>query len=265
MARTSIKPEDTDIQVPSSTAATALSIPSTQAAVEYDPSTYDDVGRDIETPVLGLVGTVGALAKQFRNQAGNFVLGDTLLGNTVQVIPVAVVKFYAERWRDGVEVKFGTPLFATRKVFESAAAAAKAGYEVDFNNRAQNRVEEAARIGYLVLAPANDASGDFAIKCGDLRFARAKCSYQRGGFRAVFRKIFDHANKVALTKDIVTRGLNHSALFAAAQPWTHLWTLSAEACSGHDNEWYEPRIAKTSPLTPETVAWITANYGTTRT
>jgi hypothetical protein len=264
MARTSIKPEDTDIQVTSSTASTGLVPTSTQAPAEYDPSQYDDVGRDIETPVIGLVGTVGALAKQFRNQAGNFVLGDTLLGPAVQVIPVAAVKFYAERWRNGEEVKFGTPLFSTRKVFESAAAAAQAGYEVDFNNRASNRVEEAARIGYLVIAPEGDASGDFVIKAGDLRLSRAKCSYQRGGFRAVFRKIFDHANKVALTKDIVTRGLTHSELFARAQPWTHIWTLSAEACSGHDNEWFEPRIAKTTPLTAETIQWITENYGTVR-
>ena len=149
-------------------------------------------------------------------------------------------------------------------MFESAAAAAQAGYEVDFNHRAKNRVEEAARIGYLVIAPEADTSGDFVIKAGDLRLSRAKCSYQRGGFRAVFRKIFDHANKVALTKDIVTRGLTHSELFARAQPWTHIWTLSAEACSGHENEWFEPRISKTAPLTPETIQWITDNYGAVR-
>jgi len=240
----------------------AAIVPASPAELgNYNADQYDDVARDVEVPVLGLVNNVGPLATQFRNKAGNLVLGNILLGETVKVIPVEVMKFYRETWRDGREIKYGSPEDKNRRTFQSAQEAAKAGYAVDFDNQYRNRVEEAGRIGYLVIKPDGDTSGEFVLKAGKLELTAAKCSYQRGGYREVWRRVFEHAHKLALGKGIETKGLNHRALFNKAAAWTHSWTLSATLVSGPQNSWYEPRIAKGDPLPAEVVEWITANYG----
>jgi hypothetical protein len=257
MAKTSINPE-----------APAALVPVNQGPADlpanYNPDAYDDVSRDIEVPVLGLINNVGPLAKKFKNQGGKFVLGETLLGDFVCVIPVALVKFYRETFRNGKALKYGTPEAATAKVFATAQDAAKAGYIVDFDARAQNRVEEAGRVGYLVLAPEGDTSGEFTIKLGSNfpKVAQAKCSYQRGGYRAVMRRIFDAAAKKARADELVTAGMTHSQLFSAAKPWTHIWTVTSESVEGNENAWYEPRIARGEHLPDDVIAKITAEYGT---
>lgn len=259
MAKTSINPEDPNKNVTTlvPTSSTAVGAP-----VGYDPEQYDDVGRDIEVPTLVIVNSVGPTAKKFKNSAGLFAFGDILLGSSVNVIPVAVLKFFSETHRGGVEIKHGSELAKNRKRFASASEAAKAGYIVGFkNDTAPNRVQEAAVIGYLVVAPEGDKSGEFVEKCGDLRLARAKCTYQRGGYRGTFQPIFNHAAKVATSLDIPTAGKTVSQLFTEAKPWTHLWTLTGEECAGRENQWWETRASKTAPLAPEVVQWITDNYG----
>jgi len=257
MAKTSISPED-----PSKSSALAPTQPNAVGApAGYDPEYYDDTSRDIEIPTLSLVGNIGPLSKKFKNSAGLFALGDLLLGDAVNVIPVAVAKFYSETHRAGKEIKYGSPEAQTRKKFATAAEAAKAGYVVAFDDTAPNRVQEAAIVGYLVAAPVDDKSGEFVEKCGDLRLARAKCTYQRGSYRGTFRPIFNHANKVALSKGIDATGKNVNQLFAEAKPWTHLWALTPEEVAGRENTWWETRASKVAPLAPEVVAWITENYG----
>lgn len=258
MAKAKITP---DAEEPVSTAIATTSAPAQELA-HYNPDQYDDVSRDIEIPVLGLVNGVGPLAKVFRNKAGNFALGDTvLLGETVQVVPVAIVKFFRETWRNGVEIKYGSPEDKTRRKFATAQDAAKSGYAVDFDNVLPNRVEEAGGIGYLVVAPAGDTSGEFILKKGDFVFAQAKCSYQRGGFKSVWRRVFDHAHKRAMAGGLDIRGLDHAAIFNAAKGWSHAWTLSAELVEGKQNSWWEPRIAKGAALPDDVAEWIGANYG----
>lgn len=242
-------------------ASTAIAVPEAAPLAHYNADQYDDVSRDVEIPVLALINNVGPLATTFRNKAGNYVLGDTLVGETVKVIPVQVVKFYRETWRNGKEIKYGSPEDKTRRVFGSAQDAARAGYAVDFDNVHANRIEEAGRVGYLVIKPAEDKSGEFILKAGSFELAQGKCSYQRGGYREVWRRIFEHAHKLALAGGIQTKGLNHGQVFAAAKAWTHSWTLSAAVVSGSQNSWYEPRIAKADALPAEVVDWISANYG----
>jgi hypothetical protein len=267
MARSSIKPGQPaqDTEVADEQKSTALAPTQDTSAAEYssayDPEQYDDTARDIEVPVLGLINNVGPLAKQFKNKAGNFVLGDLFLGETVEVIPTAIVKFFREKVRKGVELKYGSPEAQTAKVWATAADAARDGYFVDFENKAPNRCEEAGRIGYLVVAPQGDESGEFFIRAGDLQVAQAKCSYQRGGFRMVWRKVFDHANKLAIARGVNTKGLSHSQVFLAAQAWSHRWTLRAESVDGAENSWYEPRIARGAALSSEAVSYITEHYG----
>lgn len=224
----------------------------------YDADSYDDVQRDISVPVLGLINGIGKLAEKYTNKAGNYVLGEVFLGQSVEVIPVSVVKFLRETVRDGEVLAFDAP---DRKIFATAAEAKASGYYIDFDNVVPNRCEEAAKIGYLVIAPEGDDSGEFVIKAGELRLAQGKSSYQRGGFREVFRRVFDHAAKQALLKDVPTAGLNHTELFSASRAWTHRWKLYAALEKGRKNSWWEPRIAKGAPLSEATVQYITDHYG----
>lgn len=242
-------------------ASTAVSVVEAAPIAHYSADTYDDVSRDVEVPVLALINNVGPLAKQFTNKAGNFVMGDTLVGDSAKVIPVQVQKYYRETVRNGVTIKYGSPEDKARRIFASAQDAAKAGYAVDFDNVHPNRIEECGKIGYLVIKPAGDKSGEFVLKAGPLELASARCSYQRGGYREVWRRVFEHAHKLALAKGVATKGLNHGQVFSAAQAWTHAWTLSAAQVDGAQNSWWEPRIAKADPLPADTVTWITANYG----
>jgi len=253
MAKTSIKPniESEDV---------VLTIPSNNVLDHYNPDQYDDVSRDIEIPVLSLINNTGPLANQFRNKSGQFVLGDLLLGESVSVIPVSMVKLFRETMRNGKLINFGSVEDKTRKIFSSASEAAKAGYYVDFDDQADNRVEEFGKIAWLVIAPDGDKSGEFILKSGDLCLAQARCSYQRGGYRGVFRKVFDYANRLSLSKGINTKGLNHSQLFLAAQPWTHRWIISSDNVTAGQNSWWEPRAVKADALPEDVVAWITTNY-----
>lgn len=279
MARTKITPgaDETATEHEQSTALAPAASSEVGAPANYDPGYYDDTSRDVDIPVLGLVNNVGNLAKQHRNQAGNFVLGDKVIGAAVDVIPVALVKFFAERFRNGKELKNGTPEFATRRIFASATEAANFklqddgpgkghGYFVDFDNKLPNRIEEAGRIGYLVVAPEGADPVDFPLKApvGDLRFTLAKCSYQRGGFRNVWRSVFNHADKLAKLKGINPRGLTHAEVFNRAQAWDGVWTLTSSEESGNGNFWFEPRIAKKAKLAPEVVAWVSEEYGNLR-
>jgi hypothetical protein len=267
MARSSIKPgqpaAETEVVDPNPSTGlvpTQDNSPS-EYSPAYDPEQYDDTGRDIEVPVLGLINNVGPLARQFKNKAGNFVIGDIFLGETVDVIPVSIIKFFREKVRAGKELKYGTPEAQTARVWMTAAEAAKDGYYVDFDNKAPNRIEEAGKIGYLAIAPANDESGAFYIKAGDVMLTQAKCSYQRGGFRSVWRKIFDHGAKLATLKGIPSKGVSHADLFLKAQPWTHRWTLTSVDVPGKENSWYEPRISRGAALPEATIQYITENYG----
>ncbi len=279
MARTKITPgsSETDEPVEQSTALAPSTSNEVGAPASYDPGYYDDTSRDVDIPVLGLVNNVGNLAKTHRNQAGNFVLGEKVLGPAVDVVPVALVKFFAERFRNGRELKNGTPEFATRRIFASATEAANfklqddgpgkgLGYFVDFDNKCPNRVEEAGRIGYLVVAPEGADPVDFPLKRlgGTLRFALAKCSYQRGGFRNVWRSVFNHADKLAKVKEIAVRGMAHAEVFNKAQAWDGIWTLTSKEESGNGNFWFEPRIAKKAKLDPADIAWIAEEYGSLR-
>jgi hypothetical protein len=258
MAKTKITPDAEE------TTSTAVAVTESTSVVEssYNPDQYDDTSRDIEIPVLGLVNNVGPLAKKFPNKGGNYVLGEqVLLGEKVEVIPVQIAKFFRETHRNGKEIKYGSPEDKTRRRFASAHDAAKAGYVVDFDNVQPNRVEEGGVVGYLVIAPAGDKSGEFIIRAGDLHLAQAKCSYQRGGFKSVFRRIFEAAHKLALVEGIQTKGLNHSQVFAAAKGWRYRWTLTGELVDGGQNSWWEPRIAKGELLPDDVVNYITTNYG----
>ncbi len=227
----------------------------------YKPEMYDDVSRDVETPVLGMVNNVGPLATKFKNKGGNFVLGDILLGETVSVIPIDIAKFYRETWRNGKEIKYGSPEDKTRRTFSSAHEASTHGYVVDFDGTQLNRIEECGRIGYLVIKPQGDTSGEFILRAGSLELASAKCMYQRGGFREVWRRIFDHSHKLCISKGIELKGLDHRTVFNKARAWTHQWTLSAASVEGSQNSWYEARIAKGAALPEDVVTWITDKYG----
>lgn len=261
MAKTSINPEDPLARSLSTTAVSAVAV----IPEGYDPGQYDDVSRDIEVPTLSVVGNVGPLAKKFKNSAGRLAMGDVLLGESVQVIPVAAVKFYSETHRNGAEIKYGSPESKTRRMFGSASDAARAGYVVGFKaSDGRNLVQEAARLGYLVVAPAGDTSGEFVEKIGALKLARAKCTYQRGGYRGTFRPIFNHASKLALSGGINTSGKTVAQLFAETKPWTHLWNLSGELVPGAENEWWETRASKGDVLPNEVVSWITENFGDSR-
>lgn len=263
MARSTLKPGSQASEAVDENKSTALA-PQQSADVgdytpAYDPEQYDDTSRDVDVPVLGLINNIGDLARQFKNKAGNFVLGSLFLGETVDVIPVQLVKYFRETHRNGEKLQ-GTPLARTAKVWATASDAAKDKYYVDFTNKAPNRIEEAGRIGYLVIAPQGDTSGEFYIKAGELNVAQGKSSYQRGGFRECWGAIYNFAFKLASAKGLPTKGISHTQLFTSAQPWTHRWTLRAKEEANDVNAWYEPRAARGAELSPETVAYITANY-----
>lgn len=261
MAKTSISPES---EKPVTSAVTTVERANPPALpAKYNPDRYDDVSRDIQVPVLGLVNKIGPLSEKFPKNVGEFVLGDTvLLGERVGVIPVGILKLFIESMRDGVELKFGSPESATAKIFATANDAYNAGYAVDFDSNVKNRVEESSRVAFLVVAPAGDQSGEFVMKTGDLKLALAKSSYRRGGHRGVFRPLVNHAVKIAREKGIEIVGLSAADVFEKTEAFTHLWTVSSTKVENaiKKQAWYEPRIAKTAPLAPEVVEWIKENY-----
>jgi hypothetical protein len=261
MAKTSIRPESEEpITGPSSDLVPAQ--PSSLPEY-YDPGQYDDVSRDISVPVIGLVNKIGPLSKTFPKNAGEFAFADQfVIGETVKVIPIGILKFFVEKVRDGKDLKFGSPEAATAKIFATANEAARAGYAVDFDDVYKNRVEEASRVAYLVVAPEGDSSGEFVEDAAGIKVALCKSSYQRGGHRGVFRPLVNHAAKLAKAQGLPTLGKSAAQLFADTKAFTHFWTLSAEHREDlvRQLDWFEPRISKGDVLPPEVFAWIESKY-----
>jgi hypothetical protein len=267
MARSKINPEEVD-ETNSQNPSEQL-VPTQSTAVEpvedYNPDYYDDVSRDTDVPFLALVGNTGSLASQHRNQSGNFVYNDKIIGPSLDVVPVAVMKFFIEKARDGKEIKFGTPEWKLRKTFETAREAFSEGYVIDFKNKAPNRIEESGRIGYLVVGPEGTEPEDFPLSAGGFRFGLGKSTYNRGGYREVWQRVFDHAVRLSNLRGLPTKGISQSELFNRAQAWDGVWTLtSVQPPMRNGNQWWEPRIAKKAKLPPEVVAWISDNYGNVR-
>jgi len=146
------------------------------------------------------------------------------------------------------------------RLFTSERQAKEAGYIDDFSHSAPNRIEPIAKIGFLVVAPKDDASGDFVIKVGDLQTQTARSTYRRKGFLYVYQQIYNHANKQCLARQISTVGLSPNQVFTAGLPWSHVWTLTAVVMKKGQNSWYVPSIAKGPALTPEQVNRITENF-----
>jgi hypothetical protein len=266
MARSKINPEE--VEETESLPSEQL-VPTQSAEVDspqgYDPGYYDDVQRDTDTPFIALISSTGNLAKQYRNQAGNFLYNDKVVGPSLDVIPVAMMKFFVEKANEKVgTIDFNMPEWKLRKTFETAQEAYRAGYVIDFKNKAPNRIEEAGRIGYLVVGPEGAELEDYPLAVGDFHFGLGKAQYNRGGYRNVWQRVFDHAVRLAQLKKISTKGVNHAELFNRAQAWDGVWTITSTEVSNPKNAWFEPRIAKKAKLPPEVVAWISDNYGNVR-
>lgn len=235
----------------SDTAVTVMDRPS-------EADRYDDITRDVVVPVLGLINKVGKLAEKFENRGGNFALGDELLGQSVAVIPVSIVKLVEEVAYQGRPLVYGE---SVPKVFSSATEAYSAGYVVDKTRLAPNRVEEIAKVGYLVIAPEDNRSSDFMLEVGGLRLQPAQCTYRRSAFARIYYPLFNHAHGICLGRGLEYRGLNASRVFALAQAWTHQWTLQSKLEKNAKNSWWEPRISKGSILSAEVQSWVAKNYG----
>lgn len=256
MAKTKIAPTAEE----TATASTALTTTETTAVVPSATGDHysDETSRDVQLPVIGLVNKVGKLAEKFENQGGKFVVGDVLVGPTVSVIPINVLKLYSEFARNGQPLVYGKD---QPQVWNSEREANAAGYFIDRTHRVPNRIEEIAKIGFLAVAPAGDTSGEFFLKVGELQVAPCYSTYRRGGYINVYLPVFNHANRLCMAQGIVTRGLTAAQIFRAAKGWTNLWTLGAKKGQNDTNTWWEPQIAKGAPLAGEVVEYISANYG----
>ena len=255
---TKIKITREEFNVP---AVAETAVPSTSVTVLDRPSEadrYDDITRDVIVPVLGLINKVGKLAEKFENRSGNFALGDEVLGQSVSVIPVSIVKLVEEVAFQGKPLVYGE---AVPKVFSSAVEAYSAGYVVDKSRLAPNRVEEIAKVGYLVIAPEGNTSSDFMLEVGGLRLQPAQCTYRRSAFARVYYPLFNHAHGICLADGIEYRGLTATKVFANAKAWTHQWTLHSKLEKNAKNSWWEPRISKGAELSAEIQSWIEKNYG----
>ena len=221
---------------------------------------YDEISRDVVVPYLGLVNKVGKLAEAFENKSGSFALGEQLIGSTVNVIPVHLLKVYTEVARDGRKLAYGEDV---PRVFPSEASANEAGYVLDRTALAPNRVEEMGRIGFLVVAPPGDTGDGFLFKAGDLRLQPAQGAYRRGGYRQVYLPIFNHAYRMCMAQCIPTGRLNASQVFAHARAWTHQWRITAVLKKNTRNSWWEPKATQAELLSPDSVKWISENYAPT--
>lgn len=254
MAKTKIVPGEETAQVTSVVPAQTSAIVPSADGDQYS----DETSRDVQLPVIGLVNKVGKLAEKFENQGGKFVIGDLLVGPSVTVIPVNMVKLYSEVARDGKVLEYGKD---QSQVWSSERDANAAGYFIDRTHRAPNRIEEIAKIGFLAVAPEGDKSGEFFLKVGNLMVQPCYSTYRRGGYINVYLPIFNHANRICMAQGIVTRGLTAQKIFAAAKAWTNLWRLTAKKGSNAQNTWWEPQAAKFEPLPGDVIEWIGANYG----
>lgn len=257
MAKTKIAPNAEDVET-STAVATATTETSALVPSAAGDHYADETSRDVQLPVIGLVNKVGKLAEKFENKGGQFVVGDMLVGPTVRVIPLNVLKMYSEYARDGKALVYGKD---QPQVWASERDANAAGYFIDRTHRAPNRIEEIAKIGFLAIAPAGDTSGEFFLKVGDLQVAPCYSTYRRGGYINVYLPVFNHANRICMAQGIVTRGLSAQKIFSAAKAWTNEWTLSAKKGQNDTNTWWEPQITKGAPLSPAVVEWVTQNYG----
>jgi hypothetical protein len=243
MAKTSITPE---VETPE--ALTARHLPATQAPAQlagYNPDHYDDPNRDIQTPTLGLINKIGPLSKAFPKNAGEFALGDQLvLGETVTAVCVGKQKLYVESRRGGVDLKFGDGIMP--RMFASANEAFQAGYAVDFDSNRPNRVEEAAKLAFLIRAPQGDSSGEFYYVAPDgSKWAVVQTTVRRGGYRGVYRPINTRASRP------------NEKLYAT------FWTISAEHVENTQKkqDWFEMRAKQAGPVDEKTVAWIEQTLG----
>lgn len=253
MAKTSIKPEE-------ATPVTSTAVTTTQSAApaNYNPDKYDDSSRDVQHPVLGLINKIGPLSKTFPKNAGEFAFADTiLLGEKVTVIPLGFLKIFIESRRDGKDLKYGDGIIA--KVFPSANAAYQAGYVVDFDSNMPNRVEEGSKLGFLVLGPKEDTTGEFYLRSPDGgNYGLAVTTLRRGGHKGVYRPLYNHYYRRAKAA-----GLPESEIHTLLEKPDFSWTLSAEHVDNpaRGQDWFEPRIARAAQLTPEFAAWVTAEVG----
>lgn len=243
MAKTSIKPPVDGESAPSIERENQL-VPGSSTSVGlptgYNPDQYDDPNRDIQTPALGLINKIGPLSKTFPKNAGEFAFGESvLLGEKAIVIPVAKQKLYIESRRNGKDLKFGDGIVV--RVFTSAREAAHAGYAVDFDDKAQNRVEEAAKLGFLVKAPEGDKSGEFYYSAPDgTDWGIAQTTLRRGSYRGVYRLINTRASRPGAK-------LHDTAYLLFAE---HVENAQRQ------QDWFESRVRTEAQLTPEFIAWI---------
>lgn len=252
MAKTKITPDSDDVQ------STAVVPVSTTAVAPYEAAAdqYEDSSRDIRLPVLGLVNKVGPLADKWENKAGNFVVGEVLIGPEVRVVPVAVQKLYAEVARGGRKLEYGKD---QGKLYATEAEARQAGYVVDKSYQAPNRVEEIARVNYLVFAPADCKADDFYLEAAGLKFQPAVCTYRGGAYRDVYLPLYNHAARLALVKRLPTARVPAHEVFAQTQAWTHFWTLKSTKKSNAQNTWLAPVIIKGDAVPADIAAWVESN------
>ena len=254
MAKTKISPDAED------NVSTALTHPNNApTALDVQGDQYpDDPNKDIVIPVIGLINKVGGLSEKFENKAGQYALGDACLGKEVLVIPVSAVKLWQEVARNGVKLEYGKE--PQPRYFSSESEARSAGYVDDFSNSAPNRIEPVAKIGFLVIAPKDDTSGDYVVKIGNIQTQPARSTFRRDGYKNVFLTIYNHSHRQCLAKQINVRGMNPSQVFAAGVPWAHVWTLSSMVKKNEKNSWFVPTIARGDVLPNDAVVWITENY-----
>jgi hypothetical protein len=254
MPKTSINPESDEAVT--TTLSKTESAAMAQTPSGYDADQYDDPTRDISTPVLGLVNKVGKPSKQWPKNVGELYLGDSIIGETVRAIPVGIVKFFVESCRDGQVLKFGGDIIP--KVFSSATEAAAAGYVLDFDNVARNRVEEAAKIGWLVLKPEgfDDEAGEFVLDMPSGAVAAvAKTTVKRGGYRGTFKPIYNYAVKMLRASGGQLQP-TASETFLKAGGFKSVWDITVDHCEGGDNDWYELRARRVSSLSDIDLDWV---------
>lgn len=248
MAKSSITPgAGSKSEAPSDS---QLPVPTGSSAVTpaNDAAKYDDGSRDVIIPRLGLIGNIGPLWKKFQRNAGDFAFEERLvLGNSVQVIPLSLRKFYVEIKRNGKDLKFGDGIMP--KIFQSANEANLQGYGIDFDSLLPNKAQEAGEILYLVQGPADDVAGAFYIEVDGKFYAPALMTYRRGGFRSVWKlvntaKVRAEARKAELYGSVFTL------------------TSKLEENAERQQAWYEPRITPTGRVSEAGIAAIREAAGT---
>jgi len=231
MAKSSIVPG----QAPAHHAESTSLVPSDSHVPAIDNRDYDSPSNDRITPFLGIVSSVGKLAKKFRSDYAKFVYAERLvLGAEVKVIGLRLEKLYVGTKVNGVELKFEDK----KPTWKTANAAHQAGFAIDFDSNCPNKAEEAANLLLLVSGPKDDPSGDFFIEIGGDHFAPVQMTVRRGGYRSTYKPLFTQQG---------------NAQMRGQKLYQTVWTMSTEevASKKNDNVWPEPRIAIKSRLTDE--------------